>query len=193
MEQHEYRYAGPPSIRHTTNRDRQRFRVAGDSDLRNLLENLAGDPHLRGVFTITYVIDRQAELWIADRRSEHFDCAAGGRVLAAGEIGFDVLSTPIAIAEITNQSTGYCPEPGCWRNVAAVLDRLRIPHPPCFTSAFEFRRCDACGATNLIKEELFECALCGAALSRSWNFYLFQKLRCRVSRRGHRPTVACRK
>ncbi len=39
-----------------------------------------------------------------------------------------------------------------------------------FTVAFEFRRYEACGGTNLIKDDVFECVVCGAELSVRWNF-----------------------
>jgi hypothetical protein len=54
--------------------------------------------------------------------------------------------------------------------IVEVLTRLGIPHPSHFAHAIEFRRCDQCGATNIIKEAVFECAVCSASLSPDWNF-----------------------
>ena len=170
MEQRKYRYVGPSWITQSANHDMPRFRIGCVSELAKCLARLSGPSHPRGSVTATYIIDPQAQLWIADRHSEHYDCAAGDDVLAAGEIVFHRLAGRIAIAEITNQSTGYCPEPECWPIVAQVLDRIGIPHPQHFTSSCEFRRCDACGATNLVKDAIFECAICGTQLNRNWNF-----------------------
>jgi hypothetical protein len=69
-----------------------------------------------------------------------------------------------------HQSTGYCPEPSCWSVTSRVLVRLGISHPPNFTPAFEFRRCDQCGTTNKIKDDVFECIVCNSPLSHNWNY-----------------------
>ena len=105
-------------------------------------------------------------LRLASRRSEHVACASGAPVLAAGEIFFESAHA----SEISNLSTGYCPEPACWRAVAAALDRADIPHSGRFTSAFEFRRCPACGERNVIKDAVFTCAVCDEDLPTEWNF-----------------------
>ena len=123
-----------------------------------------------GIVFATFIIDTNEDLWIADRRSEHVACADGQDVLAAGEIAFERSGTRVEVLEITNQSTGYCPEPGSWAVVDAVLKRLGIAHPAGFQPEFEFRRCDGCGTTSVIKDGAFECAVCGAALSLEWNF-----------------------
>ena len=67
----------------------------------------------------TYTITPPLELRLADRHSEHIACAGGAPVLAAGELFTD----GTAILEITNQSTGYCPDLDSWHAVAAALDR----------------------------------------------------------------------
>ena len=123
-----------------------------------------------GLYAATFVVDARGRLLIADRRSEHVQCAGGGDVTAAGEIFFDVAGSRVVVAEVTNQSTGYCPEPDCWEAVAAALDRIELPHPGGFTTTCVFRRCAACGARNLVKDEWFYCDVCGAELLREWNF-----------------------
>jgi hypothetical protein len=70
---------------------------------------------------------------------------------------------------VTNQSTGYCPEPESWPAVAAALDRIPLPHPGGFTPSFIFRRCPACVQLNVVKEGDFTCAVCGADLPLRWN------------------------
>jgi hypothetical protein len=115
--------------------------------------------------TATFVIV-DGVLLVADRHSEHVACASGRPVESAGEMTFE----GARVVEITNQSTGYCPEPESWPAVAGALDAAHVAHPGAFTHAFVFRKCASCGQRNVVKDEFFECALCGAELPREWNF-----------------------
>jgi hypothetical protein len=115
----------------------------------------------------TFVVSLGGDLLVAPRRSEHVACAGGERVLAAGEIRFDLTGT---IVEITNNSTGYCPSDDSWDAVRAALDAADLPHPPRFTLVVQFRRCPSCGERNLVKDGWYACAACDAALPREWNF-----------------------
>ena len=92
--------------------------------------------------------------------------------MAAGEMTFCRERGQVFVAEVSNQSTGYCPEPESWAAVDQVLTVLHTPHPSQFTCVFHFRRCDACEAINVIKDGVFECAVCDAPLSERWNFGL---------------------
>jgi len=123
----------------------------------------------RGTIPATFIIDTNEWLWIADRHSEHVGCADGGDVLAAGEIVFSRAADQIWIEEISNQSTGYCPEPESWVILSQVLGRLGMKYPSSFTAAFIFRRCDHCKTINIIKDDVYECAVCDAPLSQVWN------------------------
>jgi hypothetical protein len=118
--------------------------------------------------TATFTIDRSGHLRLADRRSEHVHCAAGEPVLSAGEITFDAESA--SVVSVTNQSTGYCPEPGSWPCVEAALRQIGVPHPTGFTSEFIFRKCPECGERNIVRENWFVCAFCDADLPKTWNF-----------------------
>jgi hypothetical protein len=120
--------------------------------------------------SLTFVVDDQAVLRVADRRSEHVACAGGGDVLAAGELFPIRDGAGVRVIEISNQSTGYCPEPSCWPAVARALDAAGIAHPGAFTFEATFRRCTSCGERNLVKDGDLECAVCGAELPGSWNF-----------------------
>ena len=51
-----------------------------------------------------------------------------------------------------------------------VTERAGLEPPPRWSHAFTFRRCRACGAINVVKEDEFVCAPCGAPLSAHWNF-----------------------
>jgi hypothetical protein len=75
------------------------------------------------------------------------------------------------VVAVTNQSTGYGPEPESWPAVAAALAAIddQASRAPAYTTAYIFRRCPACQQINLIKDAWFFCAVCDAPLPRSWN------------------------
>ncbi|WP_371614576.1 hypothetical protein [Streptomyces sp. NBC_00454] len=117
----------------------------------------------------TFVVDAAGVLRLAPRRSEHVVCAAGEAVLGAGEIGFRQESGRWAVDEVSNQSTGYCPDVGSWPAVAEALDRAGVARPSGFTHEVEFRRCPACRQLNIVREGDFFCVFCDEALPREWN------------------------
>jgi hypothetical protein len=123
-----------------------------------------------GLLAATFVIDEKGDLLLADRRSEHVACAGGGPVQSAGEMFFRVEVGRAELAEASNQSTGYCPEPESWPVVAAALNRTGVAHPGRFTTAVVFRRCGTCGERNVVKDCWFFCGVCGADLPAAWNF-----------------------
>jgi hypothetical protein len=122
-----------------------------------------------GIMTVTFVVDILGQLWIADRCSEHVQCACGGPVLSAGEIGFSFAGGGVEVVAVTNQSTGFCPEPESWPAVEAALQRAGLVSPGGFTTEFVFRRCPDCHALGLVKDYWFECAECGSPLPDAWN------------------------
>lgn len=161
-----YHYVGPAAIR-----DRPRAEpgaeIRAPADLDAWLRRHPGAVH-EGV---TYVVDLRGVLRVAPRRSEHIDCAGGEPVLAAGELF--LARRPegsLAVVDLTNLSTGYCPDPECWPAVAAALAAARLPGPAGFTRSHRFRRCTACGQTNVIKDDWLVCALCDSELPTTWNF-----------------------
>ena len=89
-------------------------------------------------------------------------------MLSAGEITFDCVNG-LQVVSVTNQSTGYCPEPESWPLVAAALDRIGLAHPDRFTLECVFRVCPSCGERNLVKEGWFVCEICGHELPNNWN------------------------
>jgi len=162
-----YRYVGPAEIL------ARRSTPVGIviADTRDRLERWLGDRHAAGIVEPdTFVVDLRGTLRLAPRQSEHVACAGGQEVLAAGEITFAAGAAGYAVQAVSNQSTGYCPDPDCWPAVAAALDRLRIAHPGGFTDALTFRLCIACGERNVVRDDDFVCALCGCALPAHWNF-----------------------
>ncbi|MFV1994677.1 MAG: hypothetical protein ACC661_04510 [Verrucomicrobiales bacterium] len=90
-------------------------------------------------------------------------------MLAAGEAFFDVESEVPSVYRITNQSTGFCPEPSSWEAVSRALSRAGLVFPPGFEPAFEFRRCESCGTIAVVKDDDFTCLVCGEALPVEWN------------------------
>ena len=162
-----YRYVGPPEIR-------ERCRGTGGIVIRSGADIrvwAAGRDRLPDdTVPATFVIDPAGRLRLADRRSEHVACADGGEVRSAGEMFFQVDEDDVELVAVTNQSTGYCPEPSSWPAVAAALDAAGVHHPGGFTTEIIFRRCEGCGQRNVVKGGAFECAACGGSLPAHWNF-----------------------
>ena len=96
--------------------------------------------------------------------------ARGQDVLAAGEMTFGPAGSRWRVVEVTNQSTGYCPDPDCWPAVRTALDQLGIRHPGDFTEKVVFRLCPSCGERNIVRDGDFTCALCDSGLPARWNF-----------------------
>jgi hypothetical protein len=117
----------------------------------------------------TYVATLDGVLRVAPRRREHVACARGRDVLGAGEIQLETAASGWTVAEISNQSTGYCPDLDSWVAVAAALDRAGLPHPDGFTQPVVFRACSTCCAINVVRDGDFACAVCGDALAHHWN------------------------
>jgi hypothetical protein len=155
-----YRYVGPPELPDPSDPPGLVMRSSGD--VASAIAALGGP--------CTFVVGLDGWLGLAPRRSEHVACAAGQDVLCAGEIELARTASGWRVMEVSNQSTGYCPEPSSWPALQAALDALGVEHGGCFTHAFRFRRCPQCGERNLIKDDWLECALCGAELAEEWNF-----------------------
>lgn len=161
-----YRYVGADAVRDAVGMGGGGTPIISTADLSEFLarhQQDAGEP-------FTFVVDRHGVLLLAPRRSEHVACAGGQPVLAAGEIGFVAQAKGWLVGEVSNHSTGYCPDPDCWPAVAAALRRVGVPSPGGFTSEVRFRRCPRCGERNVVKDEWLVCALCGGPLPDGWNF-----------------------
>jgi hypothetical protein len=162
----QYRYVGPGALRE------QAVAVDGVAvGVRaELFGWLAGQRRDEIGEPFTFVVGVDGGLRLTPRRSEHVALAGGGDVLAAGEMGFGAVPSGWRVAYVTNQSTGYCPDPASWAAVAAALDRLGVGHPGGFTDTVVFRRCPHCGERNIVREGDYTCALCAGALPPTWNF-----------------------
>ncbi len=165
---HRYPYVGPPAIADVARQNTHRVRVSSPADVRAWIADSLPDRPATSNVTATFVVDSDKRLWIADRRSEHVACSRGGAVFSAGEMTFGISANDLEVVHVTNQSTGFCPRPDSWPAVAAALDNAGIGHPGEFSERFEFRRC-VCGQINLVKDEVYECGVCGADLPPEWN------------------------
>ena len=160
-----YRYLGPADLRASSS---GAGNVEADrvETIRRWLDDQ--DPRDRSE-PFTYVVTVQGRLRLAPRRSEHVVCAGGQDVLAAGEVRFELDDEGPLVAEISNQSTGYCPDVDCWTAVEEALDALGLRHPDVFTAAVVFRRCPTCLERNVVRDDDYVCAVCDGALPREWN------------------------
>ena len=165
-----YLFVGPLKIRDRVASRPAGTRIASAADLLAWARRAGQRPGPDGLVPATFVIDGKGDLLLADRRSEHVACAGGGPVLSAGEMYFQVEEDRIEVAEASNQSTGFCPEPESWPAVATALDQIGLAHPGRFTTEMVFRRCEACGERNIVKDGWFACGVCGADLPAEWNF-----------------------
>lgn len=161
-----YRYVGPAELKdHLPSGEAV---IAGSGVV--LDRWLAGRARPEWDEPFTFVVALDGLLGVAPRRSEHVALAAGRDVLAAGEMTFSHEAGPRRVLAVTNQSTGYCPDPDCWPAVGGALDRLGLRHPGDFTSKLVFRRCPCCGERNIVRDGDFICALCDSVLPSDWNF-----------------------
>ncbi|MFE1229150.1 hypothetical protein [Streptomyces sp. NPDC058745] len=162
-----YGYVGPPEIRAAAPERRTGSPISRPADLAAWL---AGQSRADLAEPFTYVVDEDGVLLLAPRRSEHVACA-GRRALvrAAGEVAFAEGPEGPRAVEISNQSTGYCPDPDSWDSVALALDRAGLAHDGGFDHVVVFRRCPRCAQLNLVREDDYVCPPCGAELPRHWN------------------------
>lgn len=165
-----YRYVGADAIRKALPAESDRTQIQSARDVLEWIARTRQELSPDGMVVVTFVIALDGMLWINDRRSEHILCAAGQDVLSAGEMTFAVHRQKVEVSEVTNQSTGYCPEPESWRVVERALENAKLSHPAEFTTAYTFRRCEQCQMINLVKEGWFKCEVCGTVLPAGWNF-----------------------
>ncbi|MFG3029887.1 hypothetical protein ACGFZJ_15440 [Streptomyces sp. NPDC048253] len=160
-----YGYVGPQDVRRAVvpGAGGRVIRCAADLDAYAMAEE--GEP-------FTYVVGLDGLLRLAPRRSEHVACAGGADVLGAGEISFRRTPLGPRVHEVSNQSTGYCPDPDSWPAVAAALDGAGIGRPDGFTHALVFRRCERCGENSVVREGVFVCVFCDSDLPLVWNVHV---------------------
>lgn len=163
-----YRYVGPAELVVMARRSRggPGTRIASVADFESWAARQS-PAELAEPFT--YVVGADGLLFLAPRRSEHVACAGGAAVLGAGEITFVREAGQWAASEVSNQSTGYCPDVTSWPAVARALDGIPLRRPAAFTHEVVFRRCPACAEHNIVREGDFVCVFCGSDLPKAWN------------------------
>lgn len=161
-----YRYVGPAELLALVRPGTRGRRIDSAADFDDWASALPAEDLAE---PFTFVVDTAGDLRLAPRRSEHVACAGGRAVLAAGEMGFRREALGWVVGEVSNQSTGYCPDVSSWTAVANALDAAGIEHPSGFTHEVVFRRCPGCLRLNIVREEDFVCVFCDGALPQEWN------------------------
>ena len=162
-----YQYVGPKRIADRAPCEPAGVPIRSPGDVLAWVRATAQEPSA-GCVIATFIVNASGVLLVADRRSEHVACAGRQPVRSAGEITFAV-GRAVEVAAVSNQSTGYCPEPESWPAVAAALGSAGLVAPDGFALACVFRFCPGCGAKNLVKGGVFECGVCGAELPAAYN------------------------
>lgn len=106
-----YSYVGPQELRQLLHQPAYRVHVQQPSDVLTWIADTFQRLDADRTITTTFIVAADGGLWIADRHSEHVVCARGEAVRSAGEMTFEVQKQQVAVVGLTNQSTGYCPEP----------------------------------------------------------------------------------
>jgi hypothetical protein len=97
-----YPYVGPEDIRKRAV-GQHGLRVDAVSALVTWLRTTTPNPD--GLIPVTFVVDEQGHLRVADRRSEHVACAGGGSVRSAGEL-FLLITEGVSVEEATISPPG---------------------------------------------------------------------------------------
>ena len=126
-----YIYVGPADVREAASASPPGVVIENPASLTAWFERHVEDMTTEGTITATFVVDADGLLRLARAPLGTRGLSSGGPVLSAGEITF---SKGGDVTEITNQSTGFCPEPESWPSVAAVLYRIPLSHPGRFTT-----------------------------------------------------------
>ena len=161
-----YRYVGPVELKAAVRPGSGGCRIGSAAAFdRWIAERSAAE----SADLFTFVVGTDGVLRLAPRRSEHVACAGGEPVLSAGEIGFTREAGRWAVGDISNHSTGYCPDISSWSAVARALHRAELGRPSGFTHEVVFRRCPGCQEHNIVREDDFVCVFCGRDLPAVWN------------------------
>ncbi|WP_406359250.1 hypothetical protein OHB56_32305 [Streptomyces sp. NBC_01635] len=161
-----YRYVGPVELKTAVRPGSGGCRISSAAEFGNWA---AGRSAAELAEPFTFVVSTDGVLRLAPRRSEHVACADAEMVLSAGEIEFVREADRWAVREVSNQSTGYCPDTGSWSAVARALDDVGLERPSGFTHEVVFRRCPDCQEHNIVREDDFVCVFCGSNLPETWN------------------------
>ncbi|MEU6713900.1 hypothetical protein ABZ897_20710 [Nonomuraea sp. NPDC046802] len=161
-----YRYVGPADVKAAVRPGGRGQTIRSRADFDRWI---AERPAEELAEPFTFVVDTDGVLRLAPRRSEHVACAGGSLVLSAGEISFGRLDGGWVVREVSNHSTGYCPDTTSWPAVAQALGQAGLGHPAGFTQKVVFRRCTTCQEVGIVREDDYVCVFCGSDLPATWN------------------------
>jgi hypothetical protein len=140
-----YRFVGPVKQKAAVRPGSGECRIGSAADFDGWIAERAA-AELTEPFT--FVVGTDGVLRLAPRRSEHVACAGGDMVLSAGEISFMREAARWTVDEVSNQSTGYCPDVTSGSAVAHALDDVELGRPSGFTHEVVFRRCPTARSTT---------------------------------------------
>jgi hypothetical protein len=164
-----YRYVGPKRIGDRAGTEPLGWPIHWAEDVRRWVGATGQSVQRDGSVVATFVVDEDGRLMISDRSSEHVACAGGGKVRSAGEMTFLISKSGVEVIAVSNQSTGYCPEPESWPSVRTALVDAGLACPELFDPECVFRRCANCGQINVIKGDWFRCQVCSRDLPADYN------------------------
>lgn len=161
-----YNYIGPKQILQRVKPIYKGTIVKKSEDIFHWINEQNESAKIGDLTICTFVIDLNGNLLIANRHSEHVQCAFGKDVLSAGEISFLIeKQQQIFIESITNQSTGYCPAASSWAEVEKALQKIEgLNVPDGFEPSFVFSYCPNCQTRQIVKEAFYYCPSCEGEL-----------------------------
>ncbi|MGB1241872.1 MAG: hypothetical protein ACPG49_05085 [Chitinophagales bacterium] len=173
----EYEYVGPKEILQMIKAKYRGTVIEESEEIRNWIGANHKNTKFGDVAICTFTINLQGKLVIADRHSEHVQCAFGEKVRSAGEIGFVVeKKNEVYVDSITNQSTGYCPSSESWFEVEkalkAILQLKGLSEFKGFDPAFIFSYCPDCKTRQIVKDEFYFCLKCEEELLSEGEFQM---------------------
>jgi hypothetical protein len=105
-----YKYVGSDEIRQKVAGFPVGIQIKSIREPEGWIDKTRQKPNAWGLIVVTFVVDKEGYLRVAARHSEHIACSDGKSVLSAGEIFFAYSDRGLEVAEVSNQSTGFCPE-----------------------------------------------------------------------------------
>lgn len=106
-----YRYIGPQDIARAVAGHPAGHPIRSVADAGTLYEPNTPTAQQVGAYRGHLVITKEGVLSLADRHTEHVACVGGQVVRGAGEMYFAWGNDGWEVQEVSNQSTGYCPDP----------------------------------------------------------------------------------
>jgi hypothetical protein len=164
-----YRYVGPEAVAERVRGHSSGRPVRSVEDVINWVVAEQDVENESDGVVAAFVVDADGQLRIIDRRHDHAECTGAGPVLFAGEMKFIIHNESVLVVDVTNQATGYCPEPESWPVVHAALLAAGLQPPRGLRLACVFRRCPKCNSLNLVKDRNFVCDACAARLPLIYN------------------------